>query len=68
MGFFYIVCLFSLRNLFTPPIFLVSLFLNFIKGFIHFFFKDLYYLHKVDFKDFFLCPSLLEYSELAVVG
>jgi hypothetical protein len=32
-------------------------FLNFFKGFIHVFFKDLYNLHEIDFEVVFLCFS-----------
>ena len=43
-------------------------FLDFFKGFINFFLKELYHPYIGDFIEFFCVPDMLEYSRPALIG
>lgn len=45
----------------------ISVFSDLFKGCIHLLFKDLFHLHKIDFKVIFSCFSCSEYSRIVVV-
>ena len=56
----------SFSDFFISSNFLL-VFLDFVKGFIHLFFKFLYYSHTVDFHVFACVSAMLLYSESAMV-
>lgn len=57
-----------LKECISFPQFLLCIFLNFCKAFIHFFLRNLYHLNITSFKVFCVVSSMLKYSGLIVQG
>lgn len=58
----------GLEQYYSFPSLVTCIFIFSLRDFAHFFFKDLYHLHKVRVKVVSCVVAMLEYSKVAVVG